>query len=104
MNNTAFADKVFDMLLQIPKGHVVTYGQLAALIGHPGASRAVGNVLHNNLLPDVFPCFRVVNAQGRLAKRFGAGGIAEHKRRLLEDGIEVKENCVDLDRYQWQKF
>lgn len=104
MEVQSFSERIFNMLLQIPKGHVVTYGQLAALVGHPGASRAVGNVLHNNLFPDIFPCFRVVNSQGKLAKNFGAGGITEHRRRLLEDGIEVVDDCVNLSVYQWKKF
>ena len=100
--DASFEQAVYRCLCDIPSGCVVTYGQLAALIGKPGAARAVGNALHHNLLPDLIPCFRVVNAQGHLAEHFGAGGIREHRRRLEADGIEVRaDDTVDLSRYQW---
>ena len=104
MPQSRFLMEVLEKLLEIPKGKVVTYAQLASLVGHPGAARAVGNALHQNPLPDIFPCFRVVNAQGRLAKNFGAGGIAEQRRRLEADGIAVNDNCVNLAVYQWSKW
>lgn len=87
---------------QIPPGYVATYGQIAELAGSPGAARAVGNALHVNPDPDGTPCFRVVNAQGKLTKNFGFGGIAEHRRRLEEDGIEVINYKVDLEVYRWR--
>ena len=90
---------VYDFLTTIPKGKVVTYSQLAKAIGHPKACRAVGNILHNNPDPDRYPCFRVVNAKGQLAKHFGLG-IKEQKNRLEADGIEVNNYTVDLNKYQ----
>jgi len=85
---TEFELKVYKYLQTIPKAKVVSYGQLAKGIGCPKASRAVGNALHKNPLPDVYPCYKVVNAQGYLAKNFGLG-IEEQKRRLEKDGVEV---------------
>ncbi|GHU46282.1 hypothetical protein FACS1894120_2820 [Clostridia bacterium] len=81
---TDFARQVYDTLLKIPRGKVVSYSQLALLCGKPFACRAVGNILHNNPMPVVVPCHRVVNAQGNLAVKFGFGG-AEEQRRLLEE-------------------
>lgn len=91
--------KVYDFLLTIPKGKVVTYGQIAAYLGSKNLARVVGNILHVNPDPDTHPCFKVVNARGRLAQNFGIGGIEEQKRRLEADGIEVINYTVDLRKY-----
>lgn len=92
---------VFEYLRTIPAGKVVTYSQVAAAVGHPGACRAVGNILHTNPDPDTYPCFRVVNAKGMTAEHFGFGGREEQVRRLRADGIEVTGGRVDLNKYQW---
>ena len=96
-----FKDKVYKALKKIPKGKVATYGQIARLAGNEKASRAVGNALHNNPQPKVVPCHRVVNAKGELAKNFGFGGRAVQQQYLEEEGVEVKDFCVDLDKYLW---
>ena len=95
------ADDVYQYLTTIPKGKVVTYGQVAAAVKSPGCARAVGNILHANPLPDVYPCFKVVNAKGQLAWHFGLG-IEEQKRRLEADGVKVENYTVDLSVYQWR--
>lgn len=97
------SEKVYEYLRSIPSGKVVTYGQIAAHLGNPGLARAVGNALHRNPDPDRNPCFRVVNASGKLSENFGFGGMEEQKRRLEADGIVV-ENCrVDLGKYRWNE-
>lgn len=96
---TEFQKRVYEYLRTIPKGKVVTYSELAEKIGYPKACRAVGNALHLNPMPDVYPCFRVVNKEGYLAKNF-ALGIDEQKRRLENDGIEVINYKVDLKKYK----
>lgn len=95
---STFSQTVYKYLLTIPKGKVVTYGQLAAAINCPGGAQAVGNALHVNPDPDRYPCFRVVNARGELAKNFGLG-IEEQKRRLENDGIAVEDYKVELEKY-----
>lgn len=96
---TEFEGKVYAVTRQIPSGHVATYGQIARLIGCPGGARAVGNALHRNPDPTT-PCFRVVNAQGKLSKAFGWGGIIRQRELLEQDGIEVINYKVDLNIYQ----
>lgn len=93
--------KVYDFLRTIPRGKVVTYGQIAERLGNKNLSRAVGNILHVNPNPDVYPCYKVVNAQGKLSEHFGFGGPEEQKRRLEADGIQVTGGKVDLKKYQW---
>ncbi len=92
-------EKVLEFLLTIPKGRVTTYGRIAAAVGHPRASRAVGTILHNNPDPAKYPCFRVVNAKGELTVNFAFGGIEAQKALLVSDGIKVENYTVDLSKY-----
>jgi methylated-DNA-[protein]-cysteine S-methyltransferase len=78
---TPFQLSVVETLRGVPWGEVVTYGELAALAGHPNAQRAAGSVCAHNRFPLVVPCHRVVAANG--IGRYGASGV-EFKRRLLE--------------------
>lgn len=82
---TPFQQKVWQALQQIPYGHTMSYGQLAARIGRPKASRAVGMACHCNPLPILIPCHRVLGASGSLTGY--AGGLGQ-KRFLL--ALEAK--------------
>lgn len=97
------SQETFEFLTLIPKGKVVTYGQIAAYLGNKALSRVVGNILHNNPSEELFPCYKVVNSQGKLAPNFVFGGVGEQKARLERDGIEVVNNKVDLKKYQWKE-
>ena len=77
---TAFQQRVWSALREIPAGTTVTYGQLARRIGHPGSSRAVGMASGSNPVPIVVPCHRVIGANGAL---IGYGGGLDRKRWLL---------------------
>lgn len=95
-----FYEKVYEVVKTIPKGKVMTYGQIAALAGNPRASRAVGYALHVNPTPGVIPCHRVVNRMGYLSGGFAFGGIGVQKSLLEGEGIAVDdENKVDLSIY-----
>lgn len=95
--------KVYEYLLKIPKGKVVTYGQIATYLGNPRLARVVGNILHNNPDGDKYPCYKVVNAKGRLAPSYAFGGANIQKEKLQADGIEVNDDIVDLSKYQWNE-
>ncbi len=75
-----FFGKVLSVVRRIPPGRVATYGDVAAMAGHPRAARAVGNIMRGCGRPDV-PCHRVIAAGGRLG---GYGGGLERKRFLLD--------------------
>ena len=94
--------RVYDFLRTIPKGKVVTYGQIAAYLGDKRLARAVGNALHKNPDPGKYPCYKVVSAQGKLSEHFAFGGLEGQKYRLEQDGIEVKNSAVCLEAYQWE--
>lgn len=87
-------------LLTIPKGKVVTYGQIAVYLGNKNLARAVGNALHRNPDGDKYPCYKVVNSKGELSKKYAFGGIEEQKNRLENDGVKVVNYKVDLEKYQ----
>jgi methylated-DNA-[protein]-cysteine S-methyltransferase len=78
---TPFQHAVAAALRSVPYGDVVTYGELAAVAGHPNAQRAAGTFCAQNRFPLVLPCHRVVAAGG--LGGYGSLG-AEYKRRLLE--------------------
>jgi O-6-methylguanine DNA methyltransferase len=81
-----FRARVLAAVRAIPRGRVATYGDIADLVGAPGAARAVGNVMRGCGDPSV-PCHRVIAAAGGLG---GYGGYLERKRQLLRaEGLEV---------------
>lgn len=84
------SQRVYQLVKQIPRGKVTTYGQIAARLGKPRAARAVGNALHQNPFSSV-PCHRVVNREGKLAINFGQGGWRGQRKRLLEEGVSFKD-------------
>lgn len=91
--------RIYEAVKKIPKGHVATYGQIAEMAGNPRMSRAVGNALHKNPDPLHIPCFRVVNSKGELAGAFAFGGGKAQAELLREDGVEVVDGKVDLEKY-----
>ena len=85
---TPFQLRVYKRLLQIPYGHIATYGEVARDIGgEPTGARAVGQAVGANPISIVVPCHRVVAADGKLV---GFGGGLPRKATLLRiEGIEV---------------
>jgi methylated-DNA-[protein]-cysteine S-methyltransferase len=81
MTGNAFEQRVWAALREIPYGETVSYGQLAASIGQPGAARAVGLANGRNPVAVIVPCHRVIGADGSLT---GFGGGLGRKRFLLD--------------------
>ena len=94
--------QIFDFLATIPRGKVVTYGQIAAALGDKHLARAVGNILHQNPDGDKYPCYKVVNSAGALSENYAFGGLAAQQTQLEADGIAVRNGRVNLQIYQWQ--
>lgn len=99
---SVFENDVYKAVEAIPRGKVATYGQIAAMSGHVGAARAVGNALHVNPYFGVVPCHRVVNSKGMLAPDFAFGGADAQARLLRAEGVDVSGGAVDLEKYQWR--
>jgi methylated-DNA-[protein]-cysteine S-methyltransferase len=81
MVGTAFQHQVWARLQEIPFGATVSYGELAAELGRPGAARAVGHANARNPIPVIVPCHRVIGSSGQLT---GYGGGLRAKRLLLD--------------------
>ena len=93
------AEKLYEIVRQIPTGKVLTYGRLAEMTGIKSA-RVVGNILHENPDPESVPCHRVVNRKGELALRYAFGGASAQAQKLASEGIVLdNSNRVDLNKY-----
>jgi len=98
MKREEFYREVYEIVKQIPKGKVTTYGAIARLLGQPQRSRMVGQALHYASFFTDAPCHRVVNFCGRLVP-----GWKEHGALLKKEGVRIKENgCVDLKAHIWE--
>ena len=93
---------IYDIVCQIPRGRVATYGQVAAVLGNRRLSRVVGYALHANPKPGVIPCHRVVNRFGALTPAFAFGGVERQSELLRAEGVEVADATVDLERFGWE--
>ena len=107
----AFGEDVLNIVRQIPRGRVTTYGHIAALAGWPSHARMVGRTLRYSCVPSVasdqrssapaaesLPCHRVVNIAGRTAP-----GWSRQRTLLEEEGVTFKANGhVDMERYLWE--
>ncbi len=98
-----FFGRVYDMVCQIPRGTVATYGQIARLVGEPRGARLVGYALHGNPQPGVIPCHRVVFADGSLASAFAFGGEGVQRELLEGEGVAfLPDGRVDMRRCRWR--
>lgn len=103
ISHTHFFERVYEIVEQIPKGRVASYGQVAALMGAPRCARQVGFALHSNPRPGVIPCHRVVFADGRICEGFAFGGPEVQRSLLKAEGvIFLDESHVDMKSCRWE--
>ncbi|MEM5767251.1 MAG: MGMT family protein [Bacillota bacterium] len=97
-----FFQQVYDLIATIPEGKVATYGQIAALLGKPKASKIVGWALHTTPSNFKLPCHRVVNKSGDLAPAYVFGGIGAQRSLLEAEGITFNsDGRVNLKKHLW---
>lgn len=97
-----FYTRVYALVCQVPYGRVVTYGQIAALLGSPHAARAVGYALRALPYGSEVPWHRVINHAGQISLRHPADGPRLQRVLLEAEGIMFgPEDCVNLRRYRW---
>ena len=93
----AFQADVMNIVSQIPRGRVTTYGLVATLAGWPSHARMVGRTLRYTPGAEKLPCHRVVNSEGRTAP-----GWSQHRPFLEQEGVAFKPNGhVDMKRHLW---
>lgn len=102
MKDQSTFELIYSKVCLIPRGRVATYGQIAALAGNPRWSRVVGYALHVNPRPGEIPCHRVVDRNGRVSPAFAFGGENMQIKLLENEGVEVNEGHVDLNKYRWE--
>ncbi len=98
-----FYSDVYEIVAEIPRGKVITYGALAAMLGKPLGARQVGYAMHHAPTHLSLPCHRVVNQKGEMLRGDAFGG-EDSQRALLEDeGVIFKDNgCIDMKRCLWR--
>lgn len=94
-----FHGAVYALVMQIPRGQVATYGQLAALLGWPRAARAVGHAMTR--CPDAVPWHRVVNARGAISLRANVGSMLTQRMLLEREGVPVRRGRIRLANHRW---
>ncbi len=95
---TEFTREVITIIKNIPKGKVMTYGQIAAWAGNPWGARQISRILNSLSAPHQLPWHRVVNAKGGISLS-DEGGL-EQAQRLIDEGVEVNDFTVDLTKYR----
>jgi methylated-DNA-[protein]-cysteine S-methyltransferase len=100
---TTFQRKVLELLMNIPKGRVTTYREIAKALGNIHSTRAVGNAVRDNPYPVKIPCHRVIRSSGEIG---GFGGelagenVARKIKLLMEEGVHVDNTGrIDLQKY-----
>lgn len=91
---TEFEKRVYDIVKTIPKGSVLTYGEVAIKLGNKNLARAVGNALNKNPNPKEIPCHRVVNKNYMISDQFKFGGASAQQKLLEQEGLIINKKVV----------
>ena len=100
VNDRQYRAKVFDLVKEIPHGRVMTYGQIAMILGEGYTARTVGYVMHG--ADDGVPWQRVINSQGKISTGRLSIPVNLQQSMLEQEGVVFsdKGKC-DLTRFQW---
>ena len=100
VNDKQYRGKVYDLVKEIPRGKVMTYGQIALILGEGYTARTVGYVMHG--AEDGVPWQRVINAQGKCSTSKLSIPIDLQQSMLEQEGVVFTANGkCDLEKYQW---
>tara|TARA_B100000787_G_scaffold117914_1_gene88196 strand:- start:319 stop:630 length:312 start_codon:yes stop_codon:yes gene_type:complete len=102
MDNFTSKQRLYSIIQQIPKGCVATYGQVAELAGLPGCARMVGRTLSQLPTSSQLPWHRVIAASGKISLLENSDSFKEQKQRLVNEGLTVNKNRVNLRIRRWQ--
>ncbi len=92
----SFSEKCYEILRKVPKGKVTTYKEIAHAL-NTKAYRAVGNAMNKNPYAPEVPCHRVIKSNGEVGGF--ESGTKEKIRMLKKEGIQIKNNKIDLKKY-----
>ncbi|MBI3989050.1 MAG: MGMT family protein [candidate division NC10 bacterium] len=98
----SFFQTVYRIVAQIPEGKVMTYGQIARLLGNPRWARTVGWALKANPYGLELPCHRVVGKGGRISVGFANGRPEVQRKHLEAENVRFRsDGTVDMAKHQW---
>ena len=97
-----WVQNVWQVVQGIPRGHVLTYGDVARLAGMSRAARRVSQAMRRSPRGMKLPWHRVVNAQGRISLPADSSGYREQKERLVREGVAFSNGKIDLERYGYK--
>ena len=106
MKEDEFFERVYAVVMQIPRGKVATYGQIASLLGlgGPFAARNVGKAMSNTPEFLDIPSHRVVNKSGEMAPAYAFGGAGKQRRLLEGEGVVFQGNGrIDMKKCLWKR-
>ncbi len=99
----SFFERVYNVVVQIPRGKVLSYGDVARLAGSPRSARQVGWALHVNPRPGEIPCHRVVFKDGTVSSGFAFGGPQVQRAMLEAEGVEFSaDGAIDMSVFRWE--
>lgn len=100
VNDKQYGARVYDLVKKIPRGKVMTYGQIALVLGDGYTARTVGYVMHG--ADDGVPWQRVINSQGKISTGRLSIPVNLQQSMLEQEGVvfSQKGKC-DLEKYQW---
>lgn len=96
-----FNERVYELCKKIPKGYVSTYKSIAHSM-NSRAYRAVGQAMKNNKDPINVPCYKVICSDGFVGNYSGIGGKKKKIELLQKDGIVIKKDHINLNRYLYK--
>jgi len=96
-------EKIWQVVHQIPRGKVASYGQVARLAELPGYARYVGYVMKNLPAGTKLPWHRVVNSQGRISFPQSSAQYQRQKSRLEKEGVVFIKGRFSMQRYGWME-
>ena len=85
-------EKVYKKLLEVPKGKITTYGELAKAIGLKNGQRVIGKIMNKNPYPVIVPCHRVIKSDGKIGGY--AWGEKVKAKMLSNEGIKIKNGKI----------
>jgi len=97
-----FTEIVIDIIRSIPKGNVMTYGQIASIAGSPRNARQVSRILHSMSTKHNLPWQRVINSKGTISLTGQSGHI--QKEILLNEGVKVIGKSINLKEYLYKPW
>jgi methylated-DNA-protein-cysteine methyltransferase-like protein len=92
-------EAIYLALVQIPKGKVISYGDLAKLAGLTNGARLVGKTLSNLPKGSTLPWYRVINSQGKISLPLDSPSYEKQIKNLIKEGVEVVNGRINLKRF-----